>query len=72
MDEVTSALDNETENLITESIKALSGNKTVIVITHRLSTIEYCDRVYLLDKGRLIKSGSFEEVVNYNSPSPTH
>ena len=63
LDEATSALDNETESLINEAIQALSGIKTLIIIAHRLSTIENCDTVYLLDKGRIIKSGRYLDVV---------
>lgn len=63
MDEATSALDNETESLVTDAIKALSGEKTVFVVAHRLSTIEHCDRVYQLEQGRILKSGSYNEVV---------
>jgi ABC-type multidrug transport system fused ATPase/permease subunit len=62
-DEATSALDDETESLVTESIKNLSGNKTMIIIAHRLSTVEHCDRIYLLEGGRIVKSGSYKEVV---------
>ncbi|MEL7226080.1 MAG: ATP-binding cassette domain-containing protein, partial [Cyanobacteria bacterium J06576_12] len=63
MDEATSALDSETEALITEAIKSLSQERTIIVIAHRLSTIEHCDQVFLLDEGRLTKTGSYAEVV---------
>lgn len=63
LDEATSALDNETEVLVSEAIKSLAGTKTLIIIAHRLSTVEHCDRVYLLEKGCLIKSGSYQEVV---------
>ena len=62
-DEATAALDNETERLVTESTKALSGIKTIIIIAHRLSTIEHCDRIYQVDQGRILKSGSYQEVV---------
>ncbi|WP_245911858.1 ABC transporter ATP-binding protein [Brunnivagina elsteri] len=62
-DEATAALDNETEALVTESIRALSGIKTMIIIAHRLSTIEHCDRIYMLQNGRVLKSGSYQEVV---------
>jgi ATP-binding cassette, subfamily B, bacterial PglK len=62
-DEATAALDNETEGLVTEAIKSLSGIKTMIIIAHRLSTIEHCDRIYQLDKGRILNSGSYDEVV---------
>ena len=62
-DEATAALDNETEGLVTEAIKSLAGVKTMIIIAHRLSTIEHCDRIYMLDRGRVVKSGSYEEVI---------
>ena len=64
LDEATSALDNETERLVAEAIESLIGTKTLIIVAHRLSTVEHCDLVYLLDKGRLIKSGSYQEVVS--------
>ncbi|MEO1673567.1 MAG: ATP-binding cassette domain-containing protein, partial [Cyanobacteria bacterium J06631_2] len=66
LDEATAALDNETEGLITQSIRSLGGNKTMIHIAHRLTTVEHCDRIYLLDQGRIIKSGSYEDVVMKN------
>jgi ATP-binding cassette, subfamily B, bacterial PglK len=62
LDEATSALDNETEQLVSQAINSLAGRKTLIIIAHRLSTIENCDRVYMLEKGRLAKSGSFQEL----------
>ena len=62
-DEATAALDNQTEGLITQATKALAGTKTIIIIAHRLSTIEHCDRIYQLEQGRIIKSGSYEQVV---------
>jgi ABC-type multidrug transport system fused ATPase/permease subunit len=63
LDEATSALDNETENQVTEAIKALSGVKTMIIIAHRLTTVEHCDRIYLMEKGQIVESGSYQEVV---------
>ncbi|MGB5711200.1 MAG: ATP-binding cassette domain-containing protein, partial [Waterburya sp.] len=62
-DEATAALDNETENLITDATKALSRSKTIIIIAHRLSTIEHCDRIYQLENGQILKSGNYQEVV---------
>ena len=62
-DEATAALDNETENLITDATKALSGSKTIIIIAHRLSTIEHCDRIYRLERGSITQSGNYETVV---------
>ncbi len=63
LDEATSALDNATESLVTESIKSLSGIKTLIIIAHRLTTVEHCDCIYLMDKGKIVQSGSYKEVV---------
>ena len=63
MDEATSALDNATEREIVEEIKQLKGQKTLIVIAHRLSTVEHCDRIYRLDHGEIVESGSYESVV---------
>ncbi|MBW4691729.1 MAG: ATP-binding cassette domain-containing protein [Lyngbya sp. HA4199-MV5] len=63
LDEATSALDNETEQLISESIRSLSGTKTMIIIAHRLTTVEYCDRIYEMDQGQIINSGTYQAVV---------
>ncbi|NEP11748.1 MAG: ABC transporter ATP-binding protein [Symploca sp. SIO2C1] len=63
LDEATSALDNETERLVSEAIQSLSGTKTMIIIAHRLTTVEHCDCIYLLEKGSLAKSGTYQEVV---------
>ena len=63
LDEATSALDNETERLVSDAIRSLAGTKTLITIAHRLSTVEHCDRIYLLENGRVVDSGSYQEVV---------
>ena len=68
LDEATSALDNETEILVSEAIKSLSGTKTMIIIAHRLTTVEHCDYIYLMEKGRIVKSGSYREVVLKEQP----
>lgn len=52
-DEATSALDNDTEKAIMESINKLKGQKTMIIIAHRLTTIENCDHVYRVDSGKI-------------------
>jgi ATP-binding cassette, subfamily B, bacterial PglK len=62
-DEATSALDSETELLVSEAVKALGGTKTLILIAHRLSTIEHCDCIYMMERGQVVKSGTYEEVV---------
>lgn len=63
LDEATSALDNETEQLISKAIDSLTGNKTLIVIAHRLSTIKNCNKVFLLNKGEIEISGTYEKVI---------
>lgn len=55
LDEATSALDNETEAAIMDSINRLHGRKTLVIIAHRLQTIEKCDMVYRVEKGRIAK-----------------
>lgn len=62
LDEATSALDSETEMSIYESIEKLRGKKTLIIIAHRLSTIRNCDTIFVLDKGILVESGSYDEL----------
>jgi ATP-binding cassette, subfamily B, bacterial PglK len=63
MDEATSSLDEETEKEIVKEIENLKGSKTLIIIAHRFSTVKNCDRIYRLDKGKIIDSGSFEKVI---------
>lgn len=55
LDEATSALDNETENLIMESINRFMGRKTLVIIAHRLQTIEKCDMVFRVGDGRIVR-----------------
>ena len=66
LDEATSALDTESERYIQDSIDALKGEMTVVIIAHRLSTIKNVDRVYVLDDGRVIEHGSYDELRNHN------
>ncbi|BBC24291.1 ABC transporter ATP-binding protein [Pseudanabaena sp. ABRG5-3] len=63
LDEATSALDNETESLISEALRELGRTKTMIVIAHRLTTVEHCDRIYEMSNGEIVRSGSYQEIV---------
>jgi len=67
MDESTSALDQETENEITNEIRKLKGKKTMIVIAHRLSTVQDCDRIYRLDQGEIIEQGTPDEIIGHKA-----
>jgi ATP-binding cassette subfamily C protein len=63
MDEATSALDNITEKEISKAIEALKGERTVIMIAHRLTTVQNCDRLYLMKNGRITNSGTYDELI---------
>ncbi len=62
LDEATSALDGKTESEISKTIHSLKGKKTVIVIAHRLSTVQDADSIVYIDKGKVIAQGTFQEV----------
>ena len=64
LDEATSSLDTETEQGVMQAVQALQGTKTVIIVAHRLSTVEYCDRLYRLESSRIVDEGTFEDVMN--------
>lgn len=62
LDEATSALDTESERAVQESIDALHGEMTVVMIAHRLSTIRNADRVYVLERGRVVEEGPYADL----------
>ena len=64
LDEATSSLDIETEKSIMNTIESLHGKKTIIIISHRLNTVKYCDYLYKIDSGCIIKQGDFNMVVD--------
>ena len=66
LDEATSALDAQSEELVRRAIDELSKSKTCIVIAHRLSTITTADKIVCMEKGRIIESGTYEELMNMN------
>jgi ATP-binding cassette subfamily B protein len=63
LDEATSAVDNETEAAIQRSLELVGRDRTVIVIAHRLSTVRHADRIHVLEEGRIVESGSHDELV---------
>jgi subfamily B ATP-binding cassette protein MsbA len=65
-DEATSALDNESEKLVQEALARLGGEKTVLAVAHRLSTIQDFDRIYVLHEGKLVEEGSHAELLAMN------
>jgi len=62
LDEATSALDNLTEKEIMDDIYAMQGDRTIIMIAHRLDTIRRCDRVFVFEAGKLVGEGQFDEL----------
>ncbi|HXG86955.1 MAG TPA: ABC transporter ATP-binding protein [Vicinamibacterales bacterium] len=64
-DEATAALDNQTEREVTRAIAALHGTRTLIVIAHRLSTVEACDRLIFLQAGRIAATGTYNELLSH-------
>jgi HlyD family secretion protein len=65
-DEATSSLDGITEKMIMEAINEFSGKKTIIMIAHRLKTVQKCDRLFFIDKGRVVDQGTYEELIERN------
>ncbi|MFW5782338.1 MAG: ABC transporter ATP-binding protein [Candidatus Muiribacteriaceae bacterium] len=63
LDEATSALDSESESLVQEALDVLMKNRTTFVIAHRLSTIRQADRICVIDNGRLVQSGTHDELM---------
>ena len=66
LDEPTSALDSKTEAAIQKAFENLRGKKTFIIVAHRLSTIKTCDKIFVLKKGEIIESGSYNQLMSKN------
>lgn len=67
LDEATSALDPETECRLSQAIQGLKGSLTIIAIAHRLSTLRACDRLVMMENGRIVDSGSYQELLGRNA-----
>ena len=66
LDEATSALDSELEAKIDDLLVSEQGNKTFVIIAHRLATVQHADLIYVLDEGKVIETGNFDELVDAN------
>ena len=63
LDEATANVDPENENELMKAIRALTEEKTVIMIAHRLKTVEHADRILVVDHGRIVQQGTHEELM---------
>jgi ATP-binding cassette subfamily B protein len=66
LDDSTSSVDTETEFEIQKALRSITGGKTTIVIAHRITSVQDCDRIIVLDKGRVIEQGTHEELILNN------
>lgn len=66
-DEATSALDGITEKIIMDAIHDFTGQKTIIMIAHRLKTVQKCDTIYLMEKGKIVDQGTYQQLIDNNS-----
>ena len=67
LDEATSSLDSKSEKKIQDAINKLMYGKTSLIIAHKFSTIKKCDKIILIDKGRIVAQGTHDELINSNS-----
>lgn len=66
MDEATSALDNLTERAVMDAVHNLGRAKTIILIAHRLSTVQACDTIFMLEQGQMVAEGKYDELIDTN------
>lgn len=65
-DEATSSLDGISEKMIMKAIESFIGRKTIIVVAHRLKTVKGCDKIFFIDKGKVLDHGTYEELIKRN------
>jgi ABC-type multidrug transport system fused ATPase/permease subunit len=63
LDEPTSALDPHSEQMITETLHGLKGHRTIVLVSHRLSTVFDCDRIYVMDAGKIVEQGTHDQLL---------
>ena len=71
LDEATSALDNLTEQAVMQAVNSLGHDITIVLIAHRLSTVRHCDQIYLLERGEVKASGTYDELIAGNQQFAT-
>jgi ATP-binding cassette subfamily B protein/subfamily B ATP-binding cassette protein MsbA len=68
LDEPTSALDSQTELMLMEALKRLMRGRTTFIIAHRLSTVRHADRIVVLEQGRVVETGSQQQLLSVDGP----
>jgi ABC-type multidrug transport system fused ATPase/permease subunit len=68
LDEATSALDTESERLVQAALEELMRDRTVLVIAHRLSTVQHADRILVFERGRIVQQGRHDELLASEGP----
>ena len=66
MDEATSSLDNDTDRKIQDALIRLFVNRTVVIISHRLSTVKMADKIFVFENGRIAEEGKHKELIDSN------
>ena len=65
-DEATSSLDGITEKIIMDAIHNLGRHKTIVLVAHRLKTVKKCDRIYFMNKEKIVDQGTYKELIKKN------